>query len=112
MLGFDAIKCNFNLLEIFSPASLKLHICVSFQFFLTSVLHMKSIFPEKMESLCLCLSVCALRHVLAGASTIEAMGEGPGRHLSAFLASVISGHSAVLEGLRNRVRKVGGRACH
>lgn len=48
-----------------------------------------------------------LRHALAGALTIEALGEGPGRHLSAFLASVISGHSAVLEGLRKGARRVG-----
>lgn len=76
--------------------------------FLTSVLHMKSIFTEKMESLCLCSALPALRHVLAAALTRLSSGEGPGRHLSASLASVISGHSAVLGGLRKGGEEHGG----
>lgn len=47
------------------------------------------------------------KHVLAGPLPVEALGEGPGSHLSALLASVISGHSAVLEGLRKGVSRVG-----
>lgn len=84
------------------------HMC-QLSIFFSLVFYTWNLFSLRKWNLCVFVSRCAaFWHVLAGALTIEALGEGPGRHLSAFLASVISGHSAVLEGLRNRVRRVGG----
>lgn len=62
--------------------------------------YMKSLFPEKMESLCLCL-LTSFQACFGRSSGCRGTGEeGPCAHLSASLASVIFVHSAVLEGLR------------
>lgn len=74
--------------------------------FLTGVLHMKSIFPEKMASLCLCLPANCFQACPDGALTAVARGRGLPT-LSAPLASVISGHLAALEGLKKGARRVG-----
>lgn len=61
---------------------------------------MKSTFPEKMESLRLCL-LTSFQACFGRGSGCRGTGEeGPCTHLSAFLASVIFAHSAVLEGLK------------
>lgn len=61
---------------------------------------MKSIFPEKMGSLCLCL-LTSFQACFGRGSDCRGTGEeGPCTHLSAFLASVIFAHSAVLEGFK------------
>lgn len=100
LLGFDAIKCNFNLLETFSLASLEIaHMC-QLSIFLTSILHMKSIFTEKKESLCLCLQACSFQAYSGRGFDCRGTGGGAWQSSVRSLASVISGHSAVLEGLR------------
>jgi len=67
---------------------------------LPSSFYTKSIFPEKMESLCLCL-LTGFQACFGRSSDCRGTGEeGPCTHLSAFLASVIFVHSALLEGLR------------
>lgn len=67
---------------------------------LPSSFYKKSTFPEKMESLCLCL-LTSFQACFGRGSGCRGTGEeGPCTHLSAFLASVIFAHSAVLEGLR------------
>lgn len=68
--------------------------------FLPSSFYMNSIFPVKMESLCLCL-LTSFQACFGRGSDCRGTGEeGPCTHLSAFLASVIFAHSAVLEGLK------------
>lgn len=90
----------FFLLKTLIPALfLKQHMCQC-AILLPGSFYMECVFPEKMESLCLCL-LSSFQACFGRSSDCRGTGEeGPYTHLSAFLASVIFVHSAVLEGLK------------
>lgn len=88
------------LLETFAPALLlRLYTCQC-AILLPSSFYMKFIFPEKIESLCLCLLTSFQACFGRDSDCRGTEEEGPCIHLSAFLASVIFAHSAVLVGLK------------
>lgn len=74
-------------LSIFSkdaaPLSTLARMC-QLSVFLAGVLHMKSIFTEKMESVCLCLSACSSQARSGRGAAVEARG-GARQALSACL---------------------------
>lgn len=114
-ITFVRLWCNqvkFQSSERPSPASRRPHICVSFQFF-SPVFYTWNLFSLRKWNLCVFVWKARCAQACSGRSRdCQGPGGGAWQSLVCSPASVISGHSALSEGLRKGARRVGEGACH
>lgn len=114
-ITFVRLWCNqvkFQSSERLSPASWRPHICVSFQFF-SPVFYTWNLFSLRKWNLCVFVWKARCAQACSGRSRdCQDPGGGAWQSFVCSPASVISGHSALSEGLRKGARRVGEGACH